>query len=106
MASGFTRAIRHLVETRAPYGTYNVTGSWPVTTWADIARQVFTFAGHDPNRVTSVSTDEYFASTDGPVAPRPENSVLDLAKIVSTGYLAADADETLLDYLRQETLTM
>jgi dTDP-4-dehydrorhamnose 3,5-epimerase len=105
-ASELARAIRHLVETRAPYGTYNVTGSGTVTTWADIAWQVFTFAGHDPNRVTGVSTDEYFASTDGPVAPRPGNSVLDLAKIVSTGYVAADADETLLDYLRQETLTM
>jgi dTDP-4-dehydrorhamnose 3,5-epimerase len=104
--SELARAIRHLVETRAPYGTYNVTGSGTVTTWADIARQVFTFAGHDPNRVTSVSTDEYFASTDGPVAPRPGNSVLDLAKIVSTGYVAADADEMLLDYLRQETRTM
>jgi dTDP-4-dehydrorhamnose 3,5-epimerase len=75
-----------------------------VTTWADIARQVFTVAGHDPNRVTGVSTDEYFASTEGPVAPRPRNSVLGLAKIVSTGYVAADASESLLDYLRQETL--
>jgi hypothetical protein len=28
-----------------------------------------------------------------------------MAKIVSTGYVPADADETLLDYLRQETLT-
>jgi dTDP-4-dehydrorhamnose 3,5-epimerase len=103
--SELARAIRHLVEMRAPYGTYNVTGSGTVTTWADIARQVFTFAGHDPNRVTRVSTDEYFASTDGPVAPRPRNSVLDMTKISSTGYLAADGDETLLDYLRQETRT-
>ena len=38
--SELARAIRHLVETRAPYGTYNVTGSGPVTSWADVARQV------------------------------------------------------------------
>src|SRR5690606_6732698 len=33
--------IRHLLETAAPYGTYNLTGSGPAQTWADIARDVF-----------------------------------------------------------------
>ena len=37
--SELARAIRHLIETRAPYGTYNVTGSGSVTSWADIARR-------------------------------------------------------------------
>ena len=34
--SELARAIRHLTENRAPYGTYNMTGSGPVTSWADV----------------------------------------------------------------------
>ncbi len=98
--SELARAIRHLIETSAPYGTYNVTGAGPVTSWADVARKVFTLAGHDPARVTGVSTDEYFSSATGPVAPRPRSSLLDLNKIESVGYLPVDADETLAGYVR------
>ena len=45
-----------------------------------------TLTGHDPARVTGVTTDEYFATATGPVAPRPRNSVLDLAKLEATGF--------------------
>jgi dTDP-4-dehydrorhamnose reductase/dTDP-4-dehydrorhamnose 3,5-epimerase len=99
--SELARAIRHLIETRAEYGTYNVTGSGTVTSWADIARKVFTLAGHDPDRVTGVSTDEYFASTSVPVAPRPRNSVLNLAKVSSIGYMPSDVEGALGDYLNR-----
>jgi dTDP-4-dehydrorhamnose reductase len=102
--SELARAVRHLIETRSPYGTYNVTGSGPVTSWADIARRVFTLAGHDPDRVSGASTDEYFADVAEPVAPRPANSVLDLTKIESTGYSTIDVDDILVDYVRLETL--
>ncbi|WP_179476292.1 sugar nucleotide-binding protein [Mycolicibacterium vinylchloridicum] len=97
------RAIRHLLETRAPYGTYNVTGSGPVTSWADVARRTFELAGHDPNRVTGVSTDEYFSTAPNPVSPRPLRGVLDLTKIESTGFVPAAADESLADYVRLES---
>ncbi|KAA0103192.1 bifunctional dTDP-4-dehydrorhamnose 3,5-epimerase family protein/NAD(P)-dependent oxidoreductase [Mycolicibacterium sp. P1-5] len=96
-------AIRHLLEARAPYGTYNVTGSGPVTSWADVARRVFELAGHDPGRVTGVSTAEYFSSATNPVAPRPLSGVLDLTKVESTGYLPVDAGESLEGYVRLET---
>ncbi|BBZ26751.1 dTDP-4-dehydrorhamnose reductase [Mycolicibacterium madagascariense] len=98
-------AIRHLLSERAPYGTYNVTGSGPVMSWADIAKRVFALAGHDPDRVTGVSTAQYFASMEGPVAPRPRNSALDLGKITSVDYSTADASTTLEQYLRQESPT-
>jgi dTDP-4-dehydrorhamnose 3,5-epimerase/reductase len=101
--SELARAIRHLTETRAPYGTYNVSGSGAVGSWADVARRTFSLAGHDPNRVSGVPTDEYFAEAKAPVAPRPASSVLDLAKIESTGYVPADADEMLANYVRLET---
>jgi dTDP-4-dehydrorhamnose reductase/dTDP-4-dehydrorhamnose 3,5-epimerase len=93
------RAVEHLISTRAPYGTYNVTGSGPVTSWADVAQQVFTVAGYDPGRVTGVSTQEYFASAATSVAPRPENSALDLTKIASTGFTPAAGDQALKAYV-------
>jgi dTDP-4-dehydrorhamnose reductase/dTDP-4-dehydrorhamnose 3,5-epimerase len=104
--SDLARAIRHLIETHAPYGTYNVTGSGVVTSWADIARQVFVLTGHDPGRVTGVSTNEYFAAATGPVSPRPGNSVLDLTKITAAGYFPVDASESLRGYVLRETATV
>ncbi|MCV7218496.1 sugar nucleotide-binding protein [Mycobacterium crocinum] len=101
--SELARAIRHLLDSHAPYGTYNVTGSGPVTSWADVARRVFELAGHDPNRVTGVSTAEYFSTATNPVAPRPLYGVLDLAKIEATGFGPADAGESLANYVRLET---
>jgi dTDP-4-dehydrorhamnose reductase len=93
------RAIRHLIDTYAPYGTYNVTGSGTVTSWADVARRTFALAGHGPNRVNGVSTQGYFSKAAGPVAPRSLNSVLDLAKIQSSGHSPVDADQTLEEYV-------
>lgn len=93
------RGILHLMSSAAPSGVYNLTGAGRATSWADVARQVFALTGHDPARVTGVSTDEYFASSTGPVAPRPRNSVLDLAKIAGTGFEPADAAISLKNYL-------
>ncbi|KDF01160.1 dTDP-4-dehydrorhamnose reductase [Mycolicibacterium aromaticivorans JS19b1 = JCM 16368] len=101
--SELARAIRHLLETRAPHGTYNVTGNGKVTSWADVARRTFELAGHDPNRVSGVSTAEYFSTATNPVSPRPASGVLDLTKIESTGFVPADADESLQNYVRLET---
>ena len=101
--SELARAVRHLTETGAPYGTYNVTGSGAVRSWADIAQRTFALAGHDPNRVRGVTTAEYFRSVAGPVAPRPTNSTLDLAKIEATGFIPADADTLLEHYIRLES---
>lgn len=103
--SELARAIRHLLQTSAPHGTYNVTGSGPVTSWAEVARRVFALAGHDPDRVRAVSTAEYFDGAAGPVAPRPANSVLDLTKITATGFAPTDSNETLERYVRLESRT-
>ena len=92
------RGIRHLVDTEAEYGVYNLTGGGERMSWADIARQVFTLTGQDPARVTGVSTDEYFATASF-VSPRPRNSVLDLAKLEATGWKAAPHELSLITYL-------
>ncbi|WP_029146203.1 dTDP-4-dehydrorhamnose reductase [Microbacterium luticocti] len=93
------RGIRHLLDTSAPYGVYNLTSTGEPASWAQIARQVFTLTGHDPARVTGVSTEDYFAQASGPVAPRPRNSVLDLGKIAQTGFIPTDAVAGLQAYL-------
>ena len=99
-ASEIARAIAHLLAVHAPYGTYNISNAGPLRSWADIARQVFSALGHDETRIRDVATAEYFASTQGPVAPRPRYSALDTASIETTGFVPRDADTMLLTYLR------
>ncbi|MFS2240932.1 sugar nucleotide-binding protein [Microbacterium sp. OR16] len=99
--SDLARGIRHLLEVRPPYGTYNLTSTGDPMSWADVARHVFTLVGADPARVTGVSTDTYFASATLPVAPRPRNSVLSLDAIEATGFHPGDAVERLRSYLGQ-----
>ncbi len=88
-ADDLAAAIRHLVETRAPFGTYNVTGSGEPASWADVAAAVFEAGGRSPDDVTRVSTADYFADKPG-AAPRPLNSVLDLGRITAAGFAPPD----------------
>ncbi|SIN70357.1 sugar nucleotide-binding protein [Agromyces cerinus] len=96
------RGIRHLLETRPAYGVYNLSGSGEPMSWADIARRVFSLTGHDPARVSSVSTDDYFRDTTALVAPRPRNSVLELAKLEDTGFTTTPMVDSLTNYLTAE----
>lgn len=93
------RGIRHLLESHAAHGTYNISGAGQAMTWADIARSVFELTGHDPARVTGVTTDEYFAAAAGPVAPRPRNSILSLDAIERIGFQPEDTLVSLARYL-------
>lgn len=88
--------ITHLLDSRAAYGTYNLSNSGEPASWADIARAVFS----DPSRITGVSTAEYFADKPG-TAPRPLNSALDLSKLTATGFTAPQWRERLADYLKE-----
>ncbi|MGV9194780.1 sugar nucleotide-binding protein [Microbacterium sp. MC2] len=94
------RGIHHLLYTDAASGIYNLTGDGQPESWADIARRVFTLTGHDPARVTGVSTDEYFASAAGPIAPRPRWSVLDLGKVQNAGFTPKSFTDSLAAYLQ------
>ena len=98
--SELASAIKHLLATKAPFGTYNVTGNGTVSSWADVAEKVFVLAGYDRRRVNRVSSEEYFANTSRPLAPRPTNSVLDLTKISNIGYVSCDSDQMLYEYVR------
>lgn len=83
-------ATRHLLEHGSPFGTYHLTSAGAPGTWADVARRVFAAAGRDPGDVRPVSTEEYGAGSERPVAPRPRLSVLDLSKIHDAGYSPPD----------------
>lgn len=100
----FTRdmaeAIFHVLGTHAPYGTYGCTGSGTVKSWADIARAVFEAANGNGDRVVPVSTADYYASAEGPVAPRPVHSALDLSKLEAAGFHMPDWEEELGEYIK------
>jgi len=98
-ASEIARGIRHLLESGAPFGTYNLTGSGAAGSWYDVARRVFELTGHDAGRVSATSTEAYFENAQGPIAPRPANSVLALDKIEATGFVPTDAETSLRAYL-------
>lgn len=93
------RAIFHLIDTAAPYGTYNCTGSGEPASWAEVARRVFELRNGNGAAVVPVSTEEYYASADGPIAPRPVHSALDLNKLLSTGILIPDWRSELARYV-------
>ena len=102
----FTRdmaeAIFHLLDSHAPYGTYNLTGSGAVKSWADIAKAVFDRVNGNGDKVKPISTAEYFANATAPISPRPTHSALDLTKIEEAGYTPADWEETLNTYIDNE----
>jgi dTDP-4-dehydrorhamnose 3,5-epimerase/reductase len=96
-AAEISRAIVHLLQVEAPYGTYNLSNAGESMTWAGIARAVFEARGRDAASVKSVSTAQYSAGKS--LAPRPRHSVLSLDKIISSGFQPADAMTQLQAYL-------
>jgi dTDP-4-dehydrorhamnose reductase/dTDP-4-dehydrorhamnose 3,5-epimerase len=91
--------IRHLLETGAAYGTYNLTNEGAPQSWADIAAEVYELVGVGGQAVRGISTAEYFK--DKTAAPRPLNSTLDLSKIASQGFTARDSREALKEYIHE-----
>jgi dTDP-4-dehydrorhamnose 3,5-epimerase/reductase len=92
-------AVAHLLRSSAQFGVYNVSNDGPVTTWYDVAREVFRLRGRDPMGITPVTTAEY--QTGRPMAPRPLNSVLNLSKIKSVGYTPPDTAPLLAQYVTE-----
>ncbi|WP_434081013.1 dTDP-4-dehydrorhamnose reductase [Sanguibacter sp. Z1732] len=97
--SDLAAATVHLLDSRAPYGTYHATNSGEPASWAEIARRVYTLAGRDTSDVHAVTTSEYLAGYDQPVAPRPSISTLDLTKLEVTGLMMPGQWGALESYL-------
>jgi dTDP-4-dehydrorhamnose 3,5-epimerase/reductase len=98
-AADIARAIRHLLDVEAPYGTYNLSGDGPTTSWADLARSVFIARGRPAGAVRPISTAAYAEGKS--LAPRPRHSRLDLDKIIATGFRPAPVEQSLTRYLAQ-----
>ena len=92
--------IKHLIDTRAPYGTYNISNDGQPASWAAIAKEVYEISGKSANDVTPVTTAEYYAGKEG-IAPRPLQSTLNLDKIRGTGFVPRDWEIALNEYLQQ-----
>lgn len=110
-ADDLARAALHLLgyregdlEPSAPceYGIYNVTSSGYPASWADVAQEVFGLCNGNASCVVPVTTQEYYAVTEGPIAPRPASSTLDLSKLEATGFAMPDWKEALKEYLRMQ----
>ena len=93
--------IAHLLDTRAPYGTYNLTNAGEPASWADVAAAVFEARGRSADDVTRISTEKYFADKPD-AARRPRNSVLNLEKARSVGVVLPPWRDSLATYVKQE----
>jgi dTDP-4-dehydrorhamnose 3,5-epimerase len=98
--SELVRAIDHLLNTNAEFGTYNVSNGGESMSWADITRAIFKEAGFDL-KVTDTTTEEYFKGKEN-IAPRPLKSTLSLKKIETTGFKPRDWKEDLHNYIQKE----
>ena len=94
-------AIDHLLVSKAPAGTYNISNDGDSISWADITREIFTLAGFNDLTVTNTTTEEYFKDKEG-IAPRPLQSTLDLAKITASGLAPIDWRKDLAEYVKKE----
>jgi len=104
-ASDLAAAIKHLLETKAEYGTYNMTNDGDSVSWADFAKLTYEAAGKSADDVTGVTTAEYYKDKEG-IALRPLQSEMDLTKIKATGFTPRDwraALDEYLDKLKEET---
>ncbi|MEA5053989.1 MAG: bifunctional dTDP-4-dehydrorhamnose 3,5-epimerase family protein/NAD(P)-dependent oxidoreductase [Propionicimonas sp.] len=89
--------IVHLLASDAPFGTYNLSNTGPVQSWAQIAAAVFALCGRSPDDITPTTTDAYAAGKL--VSPRPVHSALKLDKLLATGFTPLPAADRLAAYL-------
>lgn len=96
------RATRHLLDSQAPYGTYNVSNGGPAMSWREVAQAVFERSGRSAEDVSGTTTAAYaegVLAQGNPFAARPLNSAMSLEKIRSTGFEPEDAMVALDRYL-------
>jgi dTDP-4-dehydrorhamnose 3,5-epimerase/reductase len=93
--------IKHLLDSQAPFGTYNISNDGESVSWATVASEVYELSGKSREDVTPVSTTDYYAGKEG-IAPRPLQSTLKLDKIKATGFTPRNWKEALREYLENK----
>lgn len=92
--------IKHLLDNKAPFGTYNISNDGESASWADIAAEVYELSGKSRSDVTPVTTEQYYEGKEG-IAPRPLQSTLNLEKIKATGFAPREWKAALTEYLEK-----
>lgn len=83
-------------------GVYNLSGGGEPGTWADVAEAAIQAAGLTA-RVRRVTTAQYYAGKQGPVAPRPANSELDCSKAGEAGVNLRPWRAAVAEYVKELT---
>lgn len=96
--SDLAKGIKHLLDSEAPFGTYNLTNEGDSVSWADVAADVYELTGHNREAITGVSTATYYQGKET-IAPRPLQSTLNLDKIEATGFVPREWKQALSEYL-------
>lgn len=99
--SDLANGIKHLVDSKASYGTYNLSNDGESASWADIAKLVYQQSGKSADDITPVTTEDYYAGKEG-IAPRPLQSTLSLDKIKATGFEPRQWKQALHEYLEKQ----
>lgn len=99
--SDLAAGIKHLVDSGASYGTYNLSNEGSSASWAEVAKEVYELSGKSADDVTPVTTEEYYAGKES-ITPRPLQSTLNLDKIKATGFAPREWKQALRDYLADQ----
>lgn len=95
------KGIKHLIDTGAPFGTYNLSNDGESVSWAEIAAAVYELSGKSREDITPVTTEQYYKGKED-IAPRPLQSTLNLDKIKATGFTPREWRQALQEYLKQQ----
>lgn len=103
-AEDLAAATVHLLQQGAE-GVVHVTNGGDPLSWADLAREIFSRKGRDPDDVVGVSTEQYAAgqvAAGRGSAPRPRHSTMSLERLAATSWTVRDQLEALADYLERD----
>jgi dTDP-4-dehydrorhamnose 3,5-epimerase/reductase len=89
---------KHLIECKAPFGTYNFSGAGDPVSWYEVAVLIYQHLGRDSALVSRSTSEDYLAKNPSS-ALRPKYSVLDVTKARETGFEVPDWNESLTKYL-------
>lgn len=98
-AEDLAQGILEALDKKIQFGIYNYQNSGAPASWASFARKIFEIAGKT-TKVIDITFQEYLKiNSSKKVAPRPANSVLELAKIEKNGIIVPKWQDSLDKYL-------
>lgn len=113
--SDLARGIKHLIDTKADYGTYNLSSTGEPASWCGVAKKVYELSGKPSENVSPVSTEEYYANAkttakqkaeaagevyeEPLISPRPLQSTLNIDKITNAGFTPRNWEDALREYI-------